>query len=122
MNRILYPTLFVFIIMTLLISACSDKNIKNNLVVGNKSSETISNIVIQRVGKSDVMGSNLKHNQHSYFDMGLQKKCTYKVEFEDKNNQSTCSNEFTSDFNKDEIVNISVLKDNSGKWSIIIEN
>jgi hypothetical protein len=54
--------------------------------------------------------------------MGAQKKCTYKVEFKDKNNQSTLSNEYTSDFNNDDIVNINVLKDKNGKWSIISKN
>ena len=103
-------------------SACGKKATKNNLIIANKSSEIITDIVIQRVDKTDIMGSNLRHNEHCYIDMGAQEKCTYKVEFQDKNNQSTLSNEFTSDFNKDGLVNINILKGNNGKWSIILKN
>ncbi|MGH4140569.1 hypothetical protein [Clostridium sp.] len=108
--------------MTLLLSSCSEKHMQTNLIIANKSSEIITNIAIQRVDKADFIDSYLKSNQHSYFDMGVQENCTYKVEFEDKNNQSTLSSEFTSDFNKDGIVNINVLKDKNGKWSIVLNN
>ncbi|MBU3176614.1 hypothetical protein KPL47_09525 [Clostridium estertheticum] len=120
MKRIPYITVLGCIIIAILIFACGEKDIKNNLIIGNKSSEIISNIAIQRVGKTEIMGSNLKQNQHSYFDMGVQKNCTYKVEFEDKNNKSTLSNEFTCDFNKEGIVDINVRKDNNGKWAVVL--
>ncbi|MBW9151565.1 hypothetical protein [Clostridium estertheticum] len=120
MKRIPYITLLGCIIIAILISVCGEKNIKNNLIIGNKSSEIISNIAIQRIGKTEIMGSNLKQNQHCYFDMGVQRNCTYKVEFEDRNNKSTLSNEFTCDFNKEGIVNINVLKDNDGKWEVVL--
>jgi hypothetical protein len=108
--------------MTLLITGCSDENTKINLIIANKSDEIITDIALQLVDKTDVSGNYLKPNQHCYFDMGAQKKCTYKIGFKDKNNQSTLSNEFTSDFNNDDIVNINVLKDKNGKWSIISKN
>ena len=122
MRKIPYIILVGCIIVTILISACGEKDIKNNLIIGNKSSEIISDIVIQRVDKVNITGSHLKSNQHGYFDMGIQENCTYKVEFEDKNNKSTRSKEFTSNFNKDDIVNIDVSKDNNGEWSIITKN
>ncbi|MBX4264636.1 hypothetical protein [Clostridium estertheticum] len=120
MKRIPYITVLGCIIIAILISACGEKNIKSNLIIGNRSSEIISNIAIQRIGKTEIRGSNLKQNQHCYFDMGVQKNCTYKVEFEDRNNKSTLSNEFTCNFNKEGIVNINVLKDNNGKWEVVL--
>ncbi|MCB2339244.1 hypothetical protein [Clostridium estertheticum] len=120
MKKIPYIILLGCIIIGILISACGEKDVKNNLIIGNKSSEIISNIAIQRNGKTEIRGSNLKQNQHCYFDMGVQKNCTYKVEFEDRNNKSTLSNEFTCNFNNQEIVNINVLKDNDGKWEVVL--
>ncbi|MBU3093618.1 hypothetical protein KPL35_16295 [Clostridium sp. CF011] len=122
MKRIPYIILLGCIIVTNLISACGKKNMKNNLIIGNKSSEIISDIVIQRVDEVNIIASHLKANQHGYFDMGVQENCTYKVEFEDKNNKSTRSKEFTSNFSRDQIANINILKDNNGEWSVIIEN
>ena len=122
MKRLSYITIFSCIIMTLLLSACRDKDTKSKLILENKSSEIISDIVIKRVDKTNIMGTYLKSNQHCYFDMGIQQNCTYKVEFEDKNNKITRSEEFTSDFNKGETVDINILKGNNGEWSIIIYN
>ncbi|MBU3214517.1 hypothetical protein LL033_04455 [Clostridium estertheticum] len=120
MKRIPYIILLGCIIIGILISVCGEKDVKNNLIIGNKSSEIISNIAIQRNGKTEIRGSNLKQNQHCYFDMGVQKNCIYKVEFEDRNNKSTLSNEFTCNFNNQGIVNINVLKDNDGKWEVVL--
>ena len=122
MKKISYLTLLGCLIMAFFLSGCSEKLTKSNLIIANKSSEIISNISIQRINKTDVMGSFLKPNEHSYFDMGMQQNCAFKVVFEDKNNQSTSSNEFTSNFTKDGIVNINVLKDTSGEWSVILRN
>ncbi|MBZ9607720.1 hypothetical protein G9F73_007810 [Clostridium estertheticum] len=122
MKKIPHLILLGCIIITISISVCGEKGTKNNLIIGNKSSEIISDIVIHRVDKTNIIGSHLKTNQHCYFDMGVQENCTYKVEFEDKNNKSTCSKEFTSNFNKDDIVNINISKDNNGDWSIITKN
>ncbi|MCB2293391.1 hypothetical protein LGK95_07635 [Clostridium algoriphilum] len=117
-----YRALLGFMIIIIFMSACGQKETKNNLIIGNKSSEIISNIAVQRVGKTDVMGSNLKHNEHCYFDMGVQENCTYIVEFEDANNKSIHSKKITSNFNENDIVNINIFKDDKGKWSIILEN
>lgn len=121
MKRIPYLALIACIFIMISISAYGEKTTKNNLIIANKSSEIISNIAIQRVDKNNVRGSDLKSNEHCYLDMGVQENCTYKVEFEDKTNHSTLSNEFKSNFNKDGIVNINVLKEN-GKWAIILIN
>lgn len=69
------------------------------------------------------MSGSLKPDERCYFEMDEQQNCTYKVEFENKNKKVARSDEFTSTFtlNKDEIVNINILKDNKGKWSIILE-
>jgi len=122
LKKLSYITLLSCIIIILLLFPYTYKDTKNNLIIANKSSEIITDIVIQRVNKSNTIGNNLKSNQHCYFNMGVQKNCAYKVEFEDKNNKSTLSKEFTSDFQKDKLVNINILKDNNGEWSIIVRN
>ncbi|MGV8982566.1 hypothetical protein [Clostridium sp.] len=125
MKRISHIILVGCIIMALLLSACSIKGTnKNNLIITNKSSEIISNIAIQSENQTDVMGSKLAPKEQCYFEMGIQEKCNYKVEFEEKNKQVIHSNQFTSNFNinKDEIVKISILKDSGGKWVINLEN
>ncbi len=122
MKKKLYLTLLGCIIMTLFLSACGEKSSKINLIITNKSSQTITNVAIQRVKQTDVMGSNLKPKENCYFDMGVQKNCTYKVTFEDKNKNATSSDNFTSDFtlNKNRIVNINISQGNKGKWSIVL--
>ena len=122
MKKILYLTLLTLIISLFLIGTCFEKGTKNNIIIGNKSSEIISNITIQRIGKIDVIGSNLKYNQHCYFDMGVQNNCTYKIKFEDINSHITHSKNYISNFNENEISDVNIFKDDKGKWSIILEN
>jgi hypothetical protein len=124
MKRISYLTLLGCIFMALFLSSCGVKNTKSNLIIINKSTEIISKIAIQRDDQTDVMGSKLEPKEQCYFEMGTQEKCIYKVEFEDENKQIIYSNEFTSNFNinKDEIVKINILKDNNGKWAIVLAN
>lgn len=121
MKKILYLTLLGLIIVALLIYACFEKGTKNNLIIGNKSSEIIGDITIQRVGKIDVMDSKLKYNQHCYFDMGIQNNCTYKIKFKDISNHIVHSKIFSSNFSENEISTINIFKDDKGKWSLILE-
>ncbi|MGH4118502.1 hypothetical protein [Clostridium sp.] len=122
MKRITKLTLVVCIITGICLSACGVKDVKSNLIITNESPEIISNIAIQRDDQTDVMGGKLEPKEKCSFEMGIKENCIYKVEFEDKSKQIIHSNEFISNFssNKGEIVKINILKDNNGKWSLVL--
>ncbi|MDP4094502.1 MAG: hypothetical protein Q8920_14220 [Bacillota bacterium] len=116
-------TALVVISIIILLTGCSKKN-TNNLIITNESSETINSLAIQRGNQTDVMGSKLEPNQKCYFDIGVQDNYTFVVEFKDTNKQIIRSKQITTNFNynKDEVKNIKISKDNNKRWSITLEN
>jgi hypothetical protein len=124
MKKIPYIIALSIISIIILLTGCSGKNTSNNLIITNKSSETINGLAIQRVNQTDVMGSKLEPNEQSYFDMGIQDNCTFVVEFEDMNKQVIRSKQITANFNynKDEAKNIKISKNDNKEWSVTFEN
>lgn len=123
MKKVICLIVLTIIGVLIILNGCSKKG-NNNLIITNKSSETINSLAIQRNNQTDVLDSKFEPNEQGYFDMGVQDNCTFVVEFEDINKKIIHSKQITSNFNynKDEVKNINISKDSNSEWSISLEN